>query len=482
MPVRARPRRTPCVCRPGSFRVEPLAERTVPSANPTAVDDTYFTASVVGTATVVVAPVNDPPTAIGDQYATDEDKALAVTGPGVLANDGDPLTAVVVDGPAHGTLNLRPDGSFRYVPDKGFSGTDTFTYVARDPSGAESAPATVTITVTRVDHRPVAKGDRYTTAQDTPLRVAAAGILANDTDPDGDRLSAVLVSGPAHGTLTLRANGSFRYVPDAGFAGTDSFTYRASDGSLSSRTVRVTIKVLPAGPKTTPDPPPVPPPTGGGTGPTGSGSGGTSKSAGGSTSPAATTVSVLSAPPILTEISTAFGNPGLTAYVASAPAPPPVVAAAPTPIVVVPTLPPPPTVPFIPPPVRVDAPPPPVVVAPLPAGPDVPIVPPVPQLQPDNPVFGGLDELSHDVGQGQGVTAVTGTVVGTGVVATAGYVLLSPRLAYWLLSALLARRTVWKPFDPLEVVYAWEREKGLAGADDDSLANMVDSDTAEPKA
>ncbi len=154
---------------------------------------------------------------------------------------------------------------------------------------------------------------------------------------------------------------------------------------------------------------------------------------------------------------------------------------APIPSIVVPTLPPPPTVPFIPPPARVEASSPPVVVAPLPAEPVVPIVPPVPQLKPDNSVFGGLDELSHDVGQGKGVTTVTGTVVGTGVVATAGYVLLSPRLAYWLLSALLARRTVWKPFDPLEVVYAWDREKALGG-DDDSLDKMVDSDNAEPKA
>jgi hypothetical protein len=149
--------------------------------------------------------------------------------------------------------------------------------------------------------------------------------------------------------------------------------------------------------------------------------------------------------------------------------------------VIVPSLPPSPTVPYILPPVPVEALPSPVFLPPIPVVPDLPAVPPIPQLQADNPVFGGLDELSHDVGQARAVTAVTGTVVGTGVVATAGYVLLSPRLAYWLLSALLARRTVWKPFDPLEVVYAWEREKGLGG-DDDSLEKMVDSDNAEPKA
>jgi hypothetical protein len=120
------------------------------------------------------------------------------------------------------------------------------------------------------------------------------------------------------------------------------------------------------------------------------------------------------------------------------------------------------------------------VVAVPPVVPDLPVVPPVPHLQPDNPVFTGLDELNKDVGQGKRATSVTGTVVGTGVVATAGYVLLSPRLAYWFLSALLARRTVWKPFDPLEVVFAWEKEKGVAGGDDESLEGMVESEPGEP--
>jgi hypothetical protein len=104
--------------------------------------------------------------------------------------------------------------------------------------------------------------------------------------------------------------------------------------------------------------------------------------------------------------------------------------------------------------------------------PELPVVPPVPQLLPDNPVFTGLTELTQQVENANRVEVVAGTVVGTSVVATAGYVLLSPRLAYWLLSALLARRTVWKPFDPLEVVFAWEREQ-KAGEDDESLERMV---------
>jgi hypothetical protein len=78
---------------------------------------------------------------------------------------------------------------------------------------------------------PVAPGDAFSTAEDTVLTVPAPGVLGNDTDPDGDPLTAVLVTGPSHGSLTLNANGSFSYTPAADFAGSDSFTYRASDGT-----------------------------------------------------------------------------------------------------------------------------------------------------------------------------------------------------------------------------------------------------------
>ena len=59
-------------------------------------------------------------------------------------------------------------------------------------------------------------------------------MLGNDSDVDGDALTAVLVSGPANGTLTLNADGSFTYTPDANFNGTDSFTYKANDGTADS--------------------------------------------------------------------------------------------------------------------------------------------------------------------------------------------------------------------------------------------------------
>ncbi|NJO84732.1 MAG: cadherin-like domain-containing protein, partial [Blastochloris sp.] len=88
----------------------------------------------------------------------------------------------------------------------------------------------------------------YSTLEDTPLTVSAAGVLGNDSDIDGAPLSSVLVSGAANGTLSLAADGSFLYTPDANFNGTDSFTYQASDGSSQSETATVTITIGEAGP------------------------------------------------------------------------------------------------------------------------------------------------------------------------------------------------------------------------------------------
>jgi VCBS repeat-containing protein len=85
--------------------------------------------------------------------------------------------------------------------------------------------------------------DAYTTAEDTALTVAAPGVLGNDSDADGDTLSAELGSGPSHGVVSLNADGSFTYTPAANFNGSDSFTYRASDGTLASNLATVTVTV-----------------------------------------------------------------------------------------------------------------------------------------------------------------------------------------------------------------------------------------------
>src|SRR5690606_7637527 len=94
--------------------------------------------------------------------------------------------------------------------------------------------------------RPIANNDAYTTQFNLPLHVPAPGVLENDTDANSDPLTAVPATDPAHGDLLLNPDGSFDYTPDTGFAGQDSFTYKANDGQDDSRlAATVTITVLP---------------------------------------------------------------------------------------------------------------------------------------------------------------------------------------------------------------------------------------------
>ncbi|ANB16842.1 Hypothetical protein I596_806 [Dokdonella koreensis DS-123] len=100
--------------------------------------------------------------------------------------------------------------------------------------GATTDPASATLTVTAPNLPPVAADDAYTVVLDSVLKVAAPGVLANDTDPNADLLTAALVAGPNHGTLWLDAAGGFVYRPDPGFLGTDGFTYAAGDGQATT--------------------------------------------------------------------------------------------------------------------------------------------------------------------------------------------------------------------------------------------------------
>nr|MBN1228418.1 tandem-95 repeat protein [Anaerolineae bacterium] len=196
--------------------------------------------------TLTVLPVADDPVAGDDSYTLDEDYVLAAAAPGIMFNDVDPdgdvLTAALLQEPAHGTLELNPDGSFAYEPEPDFSGNDLFTYQAA-VGDRQSEPATVTLNVSPVNDAPVASNDRYSVISGTRLIVAAGGVLDNDSDPDGDALWVRLVSGVSHGRLALSPGGGFTYTPSPGYTGADYFTYRVSDGILSSDIAVVTLWV-----------------------------------------------------------------------------------------------------------------------------------------------------------------------------------------------------------------------------------------------
>ena len=195
------------------------------------------------TVTVTVAAVNDAPVAVDDPGAgTNEDTPGTID---VLANDsdvdGDGLTVQSVTQPVNGSV-VNNGTDVTYTPDADFNGTDSFTYTVTD--GALTDTATVTVTVAAVNDAPVATGETASVDEDATLSVVAPGVLANDSDVDGDSLTAVLDSGPTSAaSFTLNSDGSFDYTPAANFNGSDSFTYHANDGTADSGTVTVSITV-----------------------------------------------------------------------------------------------------------------------------------------------------------------------------------------------------------------------------------------------
>jgi VCBS repeat-containing protein len=184
-------------------------------------------------------PPNTPPVATGDSYSTDEGVTLIIGGTGVLGNDSDadndPLTAILISGPANGGLSFSSSGIFDYFPNSGFSGSDSFTYQVSDGTDT-SDPVTVTITVNDLPPAPVANGDAYSVDEDASLWISAPGVLGNDT---GESLSPAVINNPAHGSVSMSSDGSFSYYPVADYFGADSFTYQLADEVTA--TVSLTI-------------------------------------------------------------------------------------------------------------------------------------------------------------------------------------------------------------------------------------------------
>jgi hypothetical protein len=210
----------------------PAANHTGPDAFTFKVNDGSVD-SLVATVSISVTAVNDAPTAVADSATTNEDTATAID---VLANDsdvdGDALSVTAITAPSHGTSVLITSGAdagkILYTPDANYNGTDSFTYKATDGT-LTSAATTVSISVTAVNDAPVCVDDGASTAEDFALNDSVSC-----TDVDGDALSYIKQSDPSHGTLSFADDGTFTYTPDANFNGSDSFTFKANDGSADS--------------------------------------------------------------------------------------------------------------------------------------------------------------------------------------------------------------------------------------------------------
>jgi hypothetical protein len=190
---------------------------------------------------------NTPPVAVDDTATTPFETLVTID---VLANDtdadGDTLSIGASDAASASGGTVSCTATCDYAPPTGFSGTDTFTYQASDGTDLSNV-ATVTITVEAAPNTPpVAVDDAYGTLQDVALTVPAPGVLGNDSDADGDALTAALATSTANGSVVLGSDGSFSYTPNAGFFGTDSFTYVAFDGTDVSNPATVTITVTQA--------------------------------------------------------------------------------------------------------------------------------------------------------------------------------------------------------------------------------------------
>ena len=159
--------------------------------------------------------------------------------------DNDSLSVESFTQGLHGTVTDQGSGVLRYCPDPNWCGSDNYNYTVTD--GTLTDIGKVVITVTCINDPPVANDDYYSTDQGTELTIPAPGVLANDTDPEGDPLEVYMhetdVTSPANGTLVINENGSFTYTPNDGFCGEDTFTYRAGDFDAVSERATVTIEV-----------------------------------------------------------------------------------------------------------------------------------------------------------------------------------------------------------------------------------------------
>jgi outer membrane protein OmpA-like peptidoglycan-associated protein len=179
-----------------------------------------------------------PPVAVNDAFTVTGNSASNALD--VLANDsdpdGDPLTIVSVGAPAHGSAAIA-GSRISYTPIAGYTGPDTFSYTIADPKGLTSS-ATVTITVTGINHPPVAQPDFAVAKFNTPVAIP---VLDNDSDPDGDALTITSFTQAGHGAVARGPNNTLVYTATQNFIGTDVFQYTISDGHGGVASTVVTV-------------------------------------------------------------------------------------------------------------------------------------------------------------------------------------------------------------------------------------------------
>ena len=195
---------------------------------------------------LTINSVNDNPVATGFSDSTNEDTSLVISATSLLDGDtdadGDSLFISGVSQPGHGTLVDNGNGTLSYTPNANYHGPDSFMYTVSDGNGGTDT-ATVALNVASVNDNPNAVDDNFSTDEDTPLVIAAASLLGNDADIDGDSLSIIGFSQGSNGSFVDNGDDTYAYTPQSGFTGNDLVTYTVSDGNGGSDTASINITV-----------------------------------------------------------------------------------------------------------------------------------------------------------------------------------------------------------------------------------------------
>ena len=219
----------------GSFRYTPVGNYYGSDSFLYSVSDGARQSSFV-TVNLTVTPVNDAPTGITQYGGTVPENVPLGTQVGWFTTQ-DPETTTgftyALSGEGAEVLEMFNVNYVRTKAGLDFETKKTYTlHVRTTDSEGLSFEKDFVISVTDVNEAPVAANDSYVPTEDVAMNVLAPGVLANDVDVDSSVLTARLVSGPAHGSLTLNADGSFAYTPCPDYWGPDSFAYEAGMGRL----------------------------------------------------------------------------------------------------------------------------------------------------------------------------------------------------------------------------------------------------------
>ncbi len=215
-----------------------------PNPHATGTDSFTFTVSDgkadsnVATVSVTIGAVNDAPVATNGSLSTSEDTSASGT---LEASDvdGNSLTYELVANGTKGTVTITnaATGAYTYVPNPNATGTDSFTFTANDGT-TNSNVATITVSIDAANDAPVAANGNLGATEDTP---ADGTLSASDTE--SDTLSYSLVANGTKGNVLVNGDGTYTYTPNANATGTDSFTFKATDGTADSNVATITVLI-----------------------------------------------------------------------------------------------------------------------------------------------------------------------------------------------------------------------------------------------